>query len=161
MLIRLGVKVFHPGMTNSSNTKSISSQVNYTNRVTIATGKDSVDFAGWVVAWSTQSIPTVVNLGFLDRNRYYFFQAAPSGSKELLGRLCQVKISKYLQYSERWAYSKRKMLDTLNGLQCFRCEHTERISTRLYILCVYQKYFVMLSFVLISNPYSSTLLYSN
>jgi hypothetical protein len=29
------------------------------------------------VAWSAQQIPTVVNLGFLDRSRYYFFQVAP------------------------------------------------------------------------------------
>jgi hypothetical protein len=29
------------------------------------------------VAWSAERIPPVVNLGFLDRSRYYFFQAAP------------------------------------------------------------------------------------
>jgi hypothetical protein len=29
------------------------------------------------VAWSEQRIPTAVNLGFLDRSRYFFFQAAP------------------------------------------------------------------------------------
>jgi hypothetical protein len=28
------------------------------------------------VAWSAQRIPPVVSLGFLDRNRYYFFQVA-------------------------------------------------------------------------------------
>jgi hypothetical protein len=29
------------------------------------------------VAWSAQRIPTVVNLGFLDRSRYFFLQVAP------------------------------------------------------------------------------------
>jgi hypothetical protein len=29
------------------------------------------------VAWSAQRIPTVVNLGFLDRSSYFFFQVAP------------------------------------------------------------------------------------
>jgi hypothetical protein len=29
------------------------------------------------VAWSAQRIPTVINLGFLDRSRYFFFQVAP------------------------------------------------------------------------------------
>jgi hypothetical protein len=29
------------------------------------------------VAWSAQRIPTVVNLDFLDRSRYFFFQVAP------------------------------------------------------------------------------------
>jgi hypothetical protein len=29
------------------------------------------------VAWSGQRIPTVANLGFLDRSRYLFFQLAP------------------------------------------------------------------------------------
>jgi hypothetical protein len=33
----------------------------------------------WIqdVAWSAQRIPTVVNLGFLNRNRYFFLQVAP------------------------------------------------------------------------------------
>jgi hypothetical protein len=29
------------------------------------------------VAWSSQRIPTAVNLGFLDRIRYFFIQEAP------------------------------------------------------------------------------------
>jgi hypothetical protein len=29
------------------------------------------------VAWSTQGIPTTVNLGFLDRSRYFFIQVPP------------------------------------------------------------------------------------
>jgi hypothetical protein len=29
------------------------------------------------VAWSVQRIPTAVNLGFLDRSRYFFIQVAP------------------------------------------------------------------------------------
>jgi hypothetical protein len=29
------------------------------------------------VAWSVQRFPTAVNLGVLDRSRYYFFQVAP------------------------------------------------------------------------------------
>jgi hypothetical protein len=29
------------------------------------------------VAWSAQRIPTAVNLGFLDRSRYFFIQVAP------------------------------------------------------------------------------------
>jgi hypothetical protein len=29
------------------------------------------------VAWSAQQIPTVVNLGFLDRSRYFFLRVAP------------------------------------------------------------------------------------
>jgi hypothetical protein len=29
------------------------------------------------VAWSARLVPTAVNLGFLDRSRYFFFQVAP------------------------------------------------------------------------------------
>jgi hypothetical protein len=29
------------------------------------------------VVWSAQRIPTAVNLGFLDRSRYFFIQVAP------------------------------------------------------------------------------------
>jgi hypothetical protein len=29
------------------------------------------------VAWSLQQIPTAVNIGFLDRSRYFFIQVAP------------------------------------------------------------------------------------
>jgi hypothetical protein len=29
------------------------------------------------VSWSPQRIPTVVNLNFLDRSRYFLFQVAP------------------------------------------------------------------------------------
>jgi hypothetical protein len=29
------------------------------------------------VAWSAQRIPTVINLGLLDRSRYFFLQVAP------------------------------------------------------------------------------------
>jgi hypothetical protein len=29
------------------------------------------------VAWSAQRIPTAVNLGFLDRSRYFFIQVSP------------------------------------------------------------------------------------
>jgi hypothetical protein len=29
------------------------------------------------IAWSARRFPTAVNLGFLDRNRYFFFQVAP------------------------------------------------------------------------------------
>jgi hypothetical protein len=29
------------------------------------------------VAWSAQRIPTVVNIGFIDRSRYFSFQVAP------------------------------------------------------------------------------------
>jgi hypothetical protein len=29
------------------------------------------------VAWSAQRIPMAVNLGFLDRSRYFFIQVAP------------------------------------------------------------------------------------
>jgi hypothetical protein len=33
----------------------------------------------WVegVAWSAQRIPTAVNLGFLDRSRYFFIRVSP------------------------------------------------------------------------------------
>jgi hypothetical protein len=34
-------------------------------------------FADRGIAWSAQRIPTVVNLGFLDRSRYIVFQVAP------------------------------------------------------------------------------------
>jgi hypothetical protein len=34
-------------------------------------------FAVEGVTWSAQRIPTAVNLGFLDRSRYFFFQVAP------------------------------------------------------------------------------------
>jgi hypothetical protein len=29
------------------------------------------------ITWSAQRIPTAVNLGSLDRSRYFFFQVAP------------------------------------------------------------------------------------
>jgi hypothetical protein len=34
-------------------------------------------FADRVVAWSAQRIPTAVNIGFLDRSRYFSIQVAP------------------------------------------------------------------------------------
>jgi hypothetical protein len=41
-------------------------------------GEVSANFL-WVegVVWSAQRIPTAVNLGFLDRSRYFFIQIAP------------------------------------------------------------------------------------
>jgi hypothetical protein len=47
-----------------------SSQANYTDRATAALRVEGV-------AWSVQRIPTAVNLGFLNRSRYFFIQVAP------------------------------------------------------------------------------------
>jgi hypothetical protein len=51
---------------------------NYADRATAARWRSSANFLRIEgVAWSEQRIPTVVNLGFLDRSRYYFFQVSP------------------------------------------------------------------------------------
>jgi hypothetical protein len=55
--------------------RGLSPQANYTDRATAAVGEVVPTFAGR--GWSTQRIPTAVNLGFLDRSRYFFIQVAP------------------------------------------------------------------------------------
>jgi hypothetical protein len=54
--------------------RGLSPQANYTDRATAAVGEVVPTFAGrgcYVV------IPTAINLGFLDRSCYFFFQVAP------------------------------------------------------------------------------------
>jgi hypothetical protein len=55
-----------------------SPQANYTDRATAA-GRRSYCQPLRVegVGWSAQQIPTAVNLGFIDRSRYFFIQLAP------------------------------------------------------------------------------------
>jgi hypothetical protein len=55
-----------------------SPQANYTDRTTAACRRSycpPLRVEG--VAWSAQRIPTAVNLGFLDRIRYFFIEVAP------------------------------------------------------------------------------------
>jgi hypothetical protein len=56
---------------------AFSSRVNYTDLPTAAAGEVMPTFAYVGVTWSARRFPTVVNLGFLDRIRYFFFQVAP------------------------------------------------------------------------------------
>jgi hypothetical protein len=53
---------------------AICPQANYTGRATAVVSETNADFCGQ--KWSAQRIPTAVNLGFLDRSRYFFFQVA-------------------------------------------------------------------------------------
>jgi hypothetical protein len=57
--------------------RGLSPQANYTDPATAACRRSRQLL--WVegVAWSAQRILTAVNLGFLDRSRYFFFQVAP------------------------------------------------------------------------------------
>jgi hypothetical protein len=53
-------------------------RANYADRATAAFWGSSTNFLRIEdIAWSAQRIPTVVNLYFLDRSRYIFFQVAP------------------------------------------------------------------------------------
>jgi hypothetical protein len=57
---------------------AISPQANYTDLAIASAGETIGDICGEeVVALSAQRVPTVVNIGFLYRSRYYFFQIAP------------------------------------------------------------------------------------
>jgi hypothetical protein len=57
--------------------RGLSMQANYTDQATAAVGKVVPTFVGREgVTWSAQWIPTAVNLIFLDRIRYFFFQVA-------------------------------------------------------------------------------------
>jgi hypothetical protein len=58
--------------------RGLSLQANYNDRATTACRQSwcqPLRVEG--VAWSVQRIPTAVNLGFLDRSRYFFIQVAP------------------------------------------------------------------------------------
>jgi hypothetical protein len=60
------------------NSVAFSPQANYTDRATAACRRgysQLLRIEG--VAWSARRIPTAVNLGFLDRSRYFSIQAAP------------------------------------------------------------------------------------
>jgi hypothetical protein len=54
---------------------AFSSQANYTNREAEAYWRSYCKLL-WVegVMWSGQEVPMVVNLGFLDQNRYFSFK---------------------------------------------------------------------------------------
>jgi hypothetical protein len=53
-------------------------QANYTNQATTACRRTSCQpLRVEGVARPAQQIPTAVNLGFLDRSRYFFIQVAP------------------------------------------------------------------------------------
>jgi hypothetical protein len=53
-----------------------SPQANYSDRATAACRRSRQPLLVEGVAWSAQLIPTAVNLGFLDRSRYFFIQVA-------------------------------------------------------------------------------------
>jgi hypothetical protein len=66
--------------TPKKNTKlrGLSLQANYTDRATSACRRSYCQLLRVEgVAWSAQRIPTAVNVGFLDRSRYFFSQVAP------------------------------------------------------------------------------------
>jgi hypothetical protein len=52
----------------------ISPQANYTDRPTAVV---IADFCGLGGSWSVEEVHTAVNLGFLDRSQYVFFQVVP------------------------------------------------------------------------------------
>jgi hypothetical protein len=59
------------------NSVAFSPQANYTDRATAACRRSYCQLLRIEdVAWSAQRIPTAVNLGFLDRSRYFFIQVA-------------------------------------------------------------------------------------
>jgi hypothetical protein len=81
-----------------------SPQANYTDRATAACRQSyyqTLRIEG--VAWAAQRIPTAVNLGFLDRSRYFFIQVDSSIVRMLQNlrkaRFCTSKIE-YLFYSK-------------------------------------------------------------
>jgi hypothetical protein len=56
-------------------------RANYTDRATAAFWRSKCQLLRIEgVAWSAQRIPTVVNLGFLGRSRYFFLKVAPQFS---------------------------------------------------------------------------------
>jgi hypothetical protein len=62
---------------------AFSLQANYTNRATAACQRSLCQLLRIEsVAWSAQQIPTAVNLGFLDRSRYFSIQVAPQLSSQ-------------------------------------------------------------------------------
>jgi hypothetical protein len=78
--------VFYNTPSNTSSIKYIylktklcgcSPHANNTDRATAACRRSRQPLRVEGVAWSAQRIPTVVNLGFLDRRRYFFIQVAP------------------------------------------------------------------------------------
>jgi hypothetical protein len=62
---------------NNMKLRGLSPQVNYTDRATTAVGEVVSTFADRGCYVVRQRIPTAINLGFLDRSRYFFFQVAP------------------------------------------------------------------------------------
>jgi hypothetical protein len=52
-------------------------QAKYNDRATAAVDEVSANFCGYGVAWSAQRIFTAVNLGFINRSRYFSFQVFP------------------------------------------------------------------------------------
>jgi hypothetical protein len=65
------------------NSVAFSPQANYTDRGTAACRRSLcqlLQIEG--VAWSEQQIPMAVNLGFLDRSRYFSIQLAPQLSSK-------------------------------------------------------------------------------
>jgi hypothetical protein len=59
------------------NSVAVCPSANYTDRSTAATGEINANFAVDRFVLLAQRIPTAVNLGCLDRSRYFFNQAAP------------------------------------------------------------------------------------
>jgi hypothetical protein len=63
---------------NRTKLRGFGPRAKYTDRATAACWRSSANFLRIEgVAWSAQRIPTVVNVGFLDRSRYFSFQVAP------------------------------------------------------------------------------------
>jgi hypothetical protein len=57
--------------TEKTKSVTFSLQAIYTDRGTPLVSEVSANFCGWrTVVWSAQRVPTVINLGFLDRYLY-------------------------------------------------------------------------------------------
>jgi hypothetical protein len=55
---------------------AFSPQANYTDRRPPLAGEFSAKFCGEnVVPWSLRRVPTAINVGFLDRSRYFSFNS--------------------------------------------------------------------------------------
>jgi hypothetical protein len=77
-ILKGGLTSLYNLVTKKRKLRGRSLQANYTDRATAACRRSSCQpLRVEGVAWSVQRIPTVVNLGFLDRSRCFFIQVAP------------------------------------------------------------------------------------
>jgi hypothetical protein len=69
---------FARNQTKKTILRGFGPRANYTDRATAACWRSQCQLLRIEgVAWPAQRIPTVVNLGFLDRSRYFSIQVAP------------------------------------------------------------------------------------